>query len=503
MSLAKKAAAGVIWNFATGMGARIFSFAGTLYVVRYISPDVYGAVNLAAATTMIMSQLLNLNFGQYLIAKRDHSEEVPFHATFLHLVLGVIMVAVLILFRAPLARLSHAEAAAYIPGLAVAMLIGRFAYVPEKMLLRELRFRNVAVGRGISEILFTLTTLAFAQRLGGFAIVAANLMRASFLTMAFAVQVPWRAWIKPHALRAATVKELVAYGVPVSIGGLAENVAYRGDNVLMGYFHGAGHAGTYIFTFNMAETPTESLADHIGDVLSPSFAKLPPDDRGRAFVRSAKLMALLVFPLSIGLASVAPTLAPTVIRDPKWVAVMPELVNMLILLSFMSIVRPISMTTTSLLQSQRRPRVLMMLGIFKAITLLVIIFALGRLNPYWVCGAALIAYAVHMLAGLFAARATDQVPVLRVLFSIGPSLVACAPMALAVIGVRTLLRSQGIHAGVFSLVIEVLTGVVVYPFSAYVFARQATKDVIGVARSMLDRRKQRDSIVNDPPAQNQ
>ena len=481
------------------MGARIFSFVGTLYVVKFIAPDVYGAVNLAAATTIITSQLLNLNFGQYLIAKRDHSEEVPFHASFLHVMLGLMMVIVLVLFRGPIATLTHTPAAAiYVPGLAIAMFIGRFGYVPEKLLLRELRFRTVAVGRGVSEILFTITMLALAQRMGGFAIVAANLVRASFLTLTFAAQVPWRSWIKPHRLNGATVKELAAYGVPVSIGGLAENVAYRGDNMLMGYFHGDAHAGTYIFAFNMAETPTESLADHIGDVLSPSFAKLPPSDRGRAFVRSATLMALLVFPLSIGLAAVAPTLAPTVLRAPRWVAVMPELVNMLILLSFMSVVRPISMTTTSLLQSQRRPRVLMMLGIFKAITLLAIIFALGRLNPYWVGGAALIAYAVHMLAGLFAARATDQVPVLRVLFSIGPSLLACVPMALAVVGVRSLLRSAGIPPGVFSLVIEILAGVVVYPFSAYVFARQATKDVIGVARSMLDRRKQRDSMTNVP-----
>jgi PST family polysaccharide transporter len=263
----------------------------------------------------------------------------------------------------------------------------------------------------------------------------------------------------------------------------------------MGYFHGDKAMGTYAFAYNMADTPTGTLAEHVGDVLTPSFAKLEPADRGRAFVRSAKLMALLVFPLSVGLAAVAPTFIPTLLSfSPKWKDVSLDLTAMLMLLSALSVMRPISMTTTSLLQSQRRPRILMTLGIFKAVTILAIIFVLGRLDPYWVCGAALIAYAIHMLAGLFAARATDQVPVLSVLFSIAPPLLACVPMALAVVGVRALLRSAGVQAGALSLVLEVLTGALVYPVSAFVLAPHATKDIIGVARSVLDRRRGRNSI---------
>ncbi len=496
MSLARKAASGVIWNFVTGIGARIFSFVGTIYLMKFIAPDVYGAVNGASQTTLIASQLVNFNFGQYLIAKRDHSKEVPFHAGFLHVTLGFLMVAVLVLFREPIANLIHVPAmAAYFPGLAVALLIERLGYIPEKLLLRELRFRDVAVVRGVGELLFTVTSLALAQRFGGLAIVAGNLMRASFTTSAFMYQASWRDWLLPHPLRVATVKELVGYGVPVSIGGLAENVAYRGDNLLMGYFHGDKAMGTYAFAYNMADTPTGTLAEHVGDVLTPSFAKLEPADRGRAFVRSAKLMALLVFPLSVGLASVAPTLIPTLLSfSQKWKDVAPDLVRMLMLLSALSVMRPISMTTTSLLQSQQRPQILMMLGVFKAITLVGIIFVLGRLNPYWVCGAALIAYAIHMLAGLFAARTTDQVPVLRVLFSIAPPLLACVPMGLAVVGARTLLRSAGVEAGVLSLGAEVVIGALVYPVSALVLAPDASKDLLGIARSMLDRRKGRNSI---------
>src|SRR6185436_9384045 len=106
------------------------------------------------------------------------------------------------------------------------------------------------------------------------------------------------------------------------------------------------------------------VGEQIGDVLLPSFARLEPSRRPDALVRSMALLSLSVFPLAIGLGAVAPTLVRAVF-DARWRPLAP----MLVLLSALSVTRPIGWMVASYLQALHRPRLITWLEAFKVVIL--------------------------------------------------------------------------------------------------------------------------------------
>src|SRR6185503_11117155 len=109
--------------------------------------------------------------------------------------------------------------------------------------------------------------------------------------------------------------------------------------------------GMYNLAYNLADVPAIQVGEQIGDVLLPSFARMDVARRPAALVRSMMLLSLVVFPLAVGLGAVAPTLVATIF-DARWRPLAP----MLVLLSALSVARPLGWAVASYLQAQQLPR---------------------------------------------------------------------------------------------------------------------------------------------------
>ena len=92
MSIEKAAARGVVWNIATGVGARIVSLVGTLLLTRFIAPAEYGEVSAAIICVQTASVLTHFTFGQYIIAYKSKAN-VVFQAGAIHFALGILAMA--------------------------------------------------------------------------------------------------------------------------------------------------------------------------------------------------------------------------------------------------------------------------------------------------------------------------------------------------------------------------------------------------------------------------
>src|ERR1700748_676798 len=93
MSIAQKAARGVAWNMAFGLGSRVLQLIGTLILTRFINPDASGAVTEASIMVATASAFTSFSFGQFLIAQQAPAS-VAAQAMVIHMALGVIAMAV-------------------------------------------------------------------------------------------------------------------------------------------------------------------------------------------------------------------------------------------------------------------------------------------------------------------------------------------------------------------------------------------------------------------------
>jgi PST family polysaccharide transporter len=478
VSIEKKAARGVAWNMATSVVTRVAQLVGTLVLTRFIAPDVYGEVSAATICVLTASQLTTLSFGQYIIAHRS-PPSVVFQAAVFHFVFGLVAMIAVILLREPLGRLVEVPGMGrLVPGFALAVMIDRTRLIPERLLVRELRFRAVAVTNSVGDLAFTATALALVTRLGGGAIVAGGIVRSTLTAIIFHSIGPRSEWLVFSRLEGKTLRDLLRYGGPLMIATVSERISSSWDNLLMSRLFGATVLGQYNLAYNLAETPLTYVAERIGDVLMPSFAKMEPGEREGAVIRSAGIMSLLVAPLGVGLGAVAPTVVRAFF-DARWA----PMGAMLTILSVMTIFVPSSWPAMAYLQIEKRTGFIMIANILRAVVLLASVLALGLLGGIaWACLGVGIGAAFHTAQTIYAAARFTRLSVPKYLWAVVRPLFACVPMFVAVYFLNVVLAAARAPL-TLSLALQILCGAVVYVVAAFVLARPIVAEMLSLVRA--------------------
>lgn len=484
MSVARAAAKGVAWNMAFGMGARLVQLVGTLVLTRFLAPEAYGAVLAASITVVTVGTLTTFAFGQYLIAHRADAR-VAFQATVLHIALGVVAMVPVVVFRGPISRMLDTEAMApFVAGYALAHLFDRVRYVPDRLVIRALRFRTTATINGAGELLFTFVALATASRIGAYAIMTATIVRSVWGCVATLVVAPKEEWLAPCPVERRTVRDLLAYGLPITFAAIADRAATRWDNLIISKLFGPAVMGRYNLSYSLAEVPISNVAEHIGEVLMPAFSRMEEEERRTASVRAAGLMSLVVSPLGVGLGAVAPTLVATFF-DARWA----QMSTMLVILSVMTVFRPITWSAVAYLQAVKQTKVVMYLCVGRAILVLsplaVAGYFFGEIGA--VVGAT-IAMAVHSVTSIVVSGRVTGFSTRAYFWAALRPLLACVPMFVVVVAVRGALVALGTPKPV-ALGLQIVVGALVYAASALLVAPDVARQFLRLARDVVSRRR--------------
>lgn len=483
-SVAEGAARGAAWNVATTLVTRGTGLVGTLLLTRFVSPRDMGEVSAASVCVLTVTIVTNMRLGQFLIAKKA-GPDAAYNAMIAHLVTGVIGLALVIFASHQLGLVFDAPMMTkLVPGLALTALIERAAYVPERVLAREFKFRPLSIARSLGELAYTAVSLASAPFVGVMAVVFGNIVRATVVTGLTIRAASWSEYGRPAPLRWKTIKEMFVYSAPYMLGGIADFAAGRWDNLLIARYFGPRQLGWYNLAYNLAELPTGAVGDQVGDVLFPSFAKLEPERREPALSRAMKLMALLVFPLAVGLAAVSPTVVG-VFFDARWQPVAP----MLSILSVLSIARSVSWPLVSFMQAQHRQRQLMFLSFFKITVLIGGIMIFARFGPLVTCIGVGGTFVLDTLLVFGLVRVYDGVRILPLMAGLVPVILTCIAMAAGVQGIRTALHGAGLHTSWLTLGVEILVGGIVYVAVAFVVARSTAMDFLTQVKKVVQRRR--------------
>lgn len=479
------AAGGAAWTIATGVGSRGLGLAGTLLITYFVARDELGEVSDAAIAVLLANQLSTVGAGQYYISHPAAGRDVAWHATLVHCTLGVVALVCVLALEHPLSVWMRAPSLArFLPGLLISGLFERLAYMPERVLVRAMRFRTVGLCRAVAELAYSFTSVLLAVcGWGGMSVVLGNVARSLVRFVGMARSIPLADWVRPSPLSIETVTAMLRFGLPMSVGMGAGYASRRVDNAIVSGLFGAHAVSAYNLAYNVADVPAVQVGEQIGDVLLPSFALLRAAERREALVRSTALLALVTFPLAVGLGAVAPTLVRAVL-PAEWQDVGP----MIVLLSAMSVVRPIGWTIASYLLALDRPGLDATLEVAKLCSLVGLLLSIGRLGVLWSCVAVGLAFSFHSLASMIALQVVDGLPVARLAMPCLRPLVACVPMAAVVIATKTAFAWTAINSQGLALVAEVLLGAGAYFAVAPLIARSASLELLELVRRGRERR---------------
>ena len=486
MSLTRDTVRGSAWIMATSIGARVVGVVGTLVLTRFLDPSAYGEVQAAVVVVTTGSQLSTLGLGQYLIANPKEGPEAAFHATTFHLVLGALTLAIVGLLRVPLGHLVGAPGmTAFLPGLLLSVFMDRIGFMPERMLVRDMKFRTLGMARTASEIVYSGLSIALAAAgWGGQAIVFGNIGRSLVRMVLMASAAGLSSWLTPCRITWEKTRQIFAFGLPLSVGASAGFAARRWDNLVISALFGPSVLGAYNLAYNLADIPAVQVGEQMTDVLLPSFARLDPGRRVAALVRTIGLISLLMTPLAVGLGTISETLVRALF-DGRWVGVAP----MLTLLAVLSATRPLGGIVWSYLQARNQPRLVMMLEGMKLALLLGVMLTLGRFGPLWACTAVGVAFLAHTLASMLVVDREEHLPIRQILTLIARPVLACVPMVLAVLGVRAGMHRIGLNNAQLGVVVECVVGALAYVPSALLCTPKVSRDFLELLRDTMGRRR--------------
>lgn len=414
----KKTLFSMFWSVGTGIGSRLVSLVSTLLVTRYVDPESYGEVSVAYIVTLVAHLAGSLAIGSYVSTRPNATKKELFHAAVIFHVGGLIMLAIAYLLRAPLgSAFGGKNIEPYILGYIIATLFERLTVIPESTLIRDERFKTAGLIASSCELLYSVLVLVLAIRgMGGHAIVYAGVVRAAVRAGLTLKVTNVREWTTPHKWDPEIARGIFRFGLPMMTAQLSSLVARRGDNLAFSSLFGLARMGAYNLAYNLADMPAITIGERIGDVLVPSFAKLPPKDRPAELSRSITLIAFAVFPLAAGLCGIARPL--TLIFNEQWRAL--DVGWMLAVLAFLSVTRPIEWAARVYLQVASQTRTIMLIEWVKVGAIMAAIFGFGLLGKMHsdsmgavgACAAVILTFFMTTLLYLFVVARREGVPFL-------------------------------------------------------------------------------------------
>jgi PST family polysaccharide transporter len=486
MSLAQKAARGALWTVISSMGGRVIGVFGTLVMTRFLHPSQIGEVNDAAILAMTASWFTIWGFGQYAVVKGRGTDtvEVTWHAVVAYAVLGTISLGLVALFGGGLMPFLKApHAAAYLPGMALAVYIRRYGAIPERVLNRQMKFGASGLASVAGELSYTIVALSLAALgYGGWSMVIANIVQSVVMVGILIRAAGFASWATPARLRWARFAAMIKFGMPLGIQSAAHGASRYWDNLAISHFFGPGLAGAYNMAYNLADIPAIQVGEQIAQVLMPSMAALPPDRRPRALERSSALLSLIIFPLAVGLGLVAYPLIEVILPANDWQEVAP----LLTILACLSVFRPITWVLSAYLEAESKTNRLMVLELAKIVVLL---GGIAVLQPYGVriaSAAVGLAFGANAIAGVALVMREGPSP-RRVLAGFLQPLAACCIMIAAVWGVRDALKQADLDHPALLLAAMVVTGAVVYVIAALALCRATAHDLLDLMKQALRR----------------
>src|SRR6185503_16858167 len=194
-------------------------------------------------------------------------------------------------------------------------LIGSLRVVPRAFMLREMRFRALAVIDGGQSVLTTGLTVLLAWM--GFRYWAL-VIGALIANVASTVLIVWMRPFRPRLpRRLAEISSELEFGWNVVVSRLAWYTYSNADFAVVGRVLGTAALGVYNLGWTFANLPVDKISVMVMQVTPPIFARVQdrPAELRRYLRGLTEAISVVAFPVGLGLALVAWDLVDLVLGE--------------------------------------------------------------------------------------------------------------------------------------------------------------------------------------------
>ena len=323
--LKQKTLSGLIWRFLERCGAQGVNLLVQIVLARLLLPEMFGTIALVTVFTNILQLFIDSGVGNALIQKKD-ADDTDFSSVFYFNILLSIVLYLGIFIASPYIAsfYNDPQLTSVVRIMSLSLLIGgvkniQQAYVSRNMLFKKFFFSTL-IGTGAAAVVGVV--MAY-KGFGVWALVAQDLVNKLIDSIVLWFTVKWRPKLKFSWER---LKGLISYGWKLLASAIIDTTYNNVRQLIIGKIYSPADLGFYNRGKQFPYTIINNINTSIDSVLFPAMSSEQDDkERLKALTRrSIKTSSYIIWPMMVGLASIATPLISFLLTD-KWIAAVPYL----------------------------------------------------------------------------------------------------------------------------------------------------------------------------------
>ncbi len=477
----REVARGALWMLAEMGSWEGLAFVAFLVMTRLLTPADYGVASLAAAIVFFAQVLIFRGLADAVVALADIDEDAISTAFWATLLIAATLFAGLAVAAGGVAwAFGQPLLAPVLRGFSVVLIPTGLVTIPLSVLRRQLRFSAFALRAAGAGLVGGIVGIAMALSGYGVWSLVGNHVAQSIA----AVALVWSTtdWRPRLAFSPAALRKLSRFSAQVVLGAELDTLAGKIDLLIVGMSFEPTIVGYYYIVKRILQTASGATVYPIWSVSLPALGRLAGDHArfNKAYVSIIATAQAFWLPVVLGFGVMAAELIPVLFGE-HWKPAAPVAASACLLCLSYAVV----LCTGQALCAAARADLYARLALVQVL-IMGALFGIASRFDVVAAGYALSAcFAVMVPVQLWTMHRTTGLAYRDIAIPYARIAVAGGLMAAAIMAIRAL----GIPMPIFlRLTVEIAGGALAYLGGLWVFARQTSLELIGVAQAALARR---------------
>jgi len=312
-SLRHRTLHGLGWSGLSQVLRQILQISVSILLARLLSPSDFGALAMVLIFTGFAASFRDLGLGAALIQKQDVQPRHESTVFFLQLTVGIILTLLLAAGAPLIARFyGNPRLTALCLGIAPNFILAALGGLPMALLQKAMAFRKIAKIETISVLVSGTTAILLALNGWGIWSLVLQTLLATLLTSVLSWQ--QSSWHPKLTFDLPAWRELRRFSSSLTGFNFLNYWIRNLDNLIIGKFIGAVSLGIYSRAYNLMLYPISQVSGTVSRVMFSAMASIQDQTEHlrEIYLRAARLIALVSFPIMAGMSVLADLFIVTV-----------------------------------------------------------------------------------------------------------------------------------------------------------------------------------------------
>lgn len=368
-NLKKKTVNGLLWSCIERFSVQGVQFIISIIMARILTPKDYGLIGMLTIFIALSQSFIDSGFSQALIRKQDRTEVDNSTVFYFNIVVSLLLYGALYVSAPYVSDFYNVpELTPIMRVVCISIIFVSLSVVQRAHLTGRLDFKAQAKASLLAAVISGIVGVWMAyQGYGVWALAVQQILSQCLNTLFLWIVSEWRpvmvySW--------SSFRNLFSFGSKLMAVGVIDTLYRNIFAIIIGKVFSAASLGFYTRAQSFSDLPSSNITGILQRVTYPVLCSIQNDDARLASVyrRFLKLSVFVMFPLMVGLASVATPLILVLLGEQwKFTAVLLQII------CFSMMWYPVHSINLNLLQVKGRSDLFLKLEIIKKIFLVIVL----------------------------------------------------------------------------------------------------------------------------------